>query len=191
MLGGDVQLPTKLSLWFEDLMTSVAAEEDDVSVFFEGVPGPRSYNMRESLIANSGSVDEENDDDVRPINEFSNFKSPSSEDEFNFIFQGRSNKLGLHLDSGYLGNGLDLGFELDHTLTLGWIVNSSPRALFCLERSTPDDFSSYPSSPVEALGNWEEDSKELQIVPSSTTTPINSAGFNTPTTSSGHVVYSS
>ncbi|KAJ8629232.1 hypothetical protein MRB53_022555 [Persea americana] len=172
-------------------MTSVVVEEDDVSIVFEGVPGSGSNNMRESLIANSGSVDEENDDDVRPINEFSNFKSPSSEDEFNLILQGRSNELGLHLDIGYLGNGLDLGFELDHGLTLGSIVNTGPRALFWLERSTPDDFNSYPSSPVEALGNWEEDSKELQIVPSSTTTPINSAGFNTPTTSSGHVVYSS
>ncbi|KAJ8616575.1 hypothetical protein MRB53_035947 [Persea americana] len=148
MLGGDVQLQTKLSLWFEDLMTSVVVEEDNVSVVFEGVPGCGSSNMKGTSFANSGSVDEEDDDDVRLTYEFSNFKSPSSEDEFNFIFQGRSNKLGLHLDSGYLGNGLDLGFELDHTLTLGWIVNSSPRALFCLERSAPSDFSSYPSSLV-------------------------------------------
>ncbi|KAJ8615874.1 hypothetical protein MRB53_035246 [Persea americana] len=160
MLGGDVQLPTKLSLWFEDLMTSVAVEEDDVSVVFEGVPGRGSYNMRGMLFASSGSVDEEDNDDVRLTDELSNLKSPSSVDEFNSFSK------------------------------VGSIVNSSPRALFCLERSTPDDFSSYPSSPVVALGDrGAENRGELQIVPA--IAPINSAGFNTPTTSSGHVARNS
>ncbi|XXG89344.1 hypothetical protein AAC387_Pa12g1364 [Persea americana] len=126
------------------ILTKKSIEEDDVSVVFEGVPGRGSYNMRGMLFASSGSVDEEDNDDVRLTDELSNLKSPSSVDEFNSFSK----------------------------------------------RSTPDDFSSYPSSPVVALGDrGAENRGELQIVPA--IAPINSAGFNTPTTSSGHVARNS
>lgn len=75
MLGGDVQLLTKLSLCFDDLMTFVVVEEDTVSDVLEGAPGrgSSSNNMRGSLIANIGSIDEDDDDDVRLTDEISNF----------------------------------------------------------------------------------------------------------------------
>ncbi|KAJ8639563.1 hypothetical protein MRB53_016257 [Persea americana] len=75
LLGGSVKLPTRLTLCFGDLFTSVLVEEEFVQV-----------DLGDSNLADDGSF-EEDDDDVMLTGKNSKFDIPSSADEFDLMFQ--------------------------------------------------------------------------------------------------------
>lgn len=101
LLGGSVKLPTRLTLCFGDLFTSVLVEEEFVQV-----------DLGDSNLADDGSF-EEDDDDVMLTGKNSKFDIPSSADEFDLMFQGCSDPLGYSPGkTSLLDVGLDLGYEL-------------------------------------------------------------------------------
>ncbi|KAJ8638074.1 hypothetical protein MRB53_012341 [Persea americana] len=155
-------------------MTSVLVEEERVSDATVGAPGRDSINTGGSFIANIGSSYEEDNDRC-----YFKFQNSSSDDEFELIFQGQSNKLGRSWDSSYL----------DYRLNLVLLANNSPRVLCSSEKPTPNVSISYSSSPNVALSEWEEVSGGLQIIPSFISDPMTNYNFNTPINSSGHVAH--
>lgn len=153
-----MQLRTRPTLCFGDLFTSILVEEEYVQI-----------DLGDSKLADDESFEEDDDDNVMLIRQNSKFHSPSLANEFELMFQRRSDLLCFSPSkTSLLDVGLDPGHELGLKPTsqaLG--TNKKPNYLSLVERHTPEVFVSFPSSIDDALSDPEDLEWDLQIVPSS------------------------